>query len=144
MPIGQARFHVTLHAIGEYAELPPEAIAEIGEAVSAIEMPPFLNTFNCAMSFRHPERRPLVLRGDDGVTGLMMLQNQLVTALRRVGFARPNEPEFTPYLTLLRDKRLVREQAVEEISWMVHEMVLVRSLYGLSCHVPLARWKLPG
>lgn len=143
-PIGRERFHVTLHLIGQYAELLPEDIEEIIGAVSAIEMPPFRATLDCAMSFRHPHRRPLVLRGDDGVTGLLMLQNQLVSALCRVGFARPNEPEFTPHLTLLYDKRPVREQAVEEISWMVDEVVLVRSLQGLSCHVPLARWTLRG
>ncbi len=142
MPIGQARFHVTLHHIGEYADLLSEDIDEISEAVAAIEMPPFRAALDYAMSFRHPERLPLVLRGDDGVAGLTMLQNQLVAALERIGFARPRAPEFTPHLTLLYDKQRVREQAVEEISWTVNEVVLVRSLQRQSRHLPLARWKL--
>jgi 2'-5' RNA ligase len=107
-------------------------------------MPPFLVAFDRAMSFDSGEKNALVLRGDEGLSGLMMLQHDLVTALQEAGVVRRKGLQFTPHITLLYDKCRVREQAVEEIRWTVREIVLVQSLYGQSRHIPLARWPLGG
>jgi 2'-5' RNA ligase len=142
MPLGQKRFHTTLHPVGYYENLSPEDIDEIGAAVSTIKMPPFVASFDYAMSFTGKDERPLVLRGNDGVSGLTLLRDELVTVLQKIGFAHQKVPEFTPHITLLYDEHAVREQAVEEISWTVRDFVLVRSLYGQSQHNTLGRWPL--
>jgi RNA 2',3'-cyclic 3'-phosphodiesterase len=136
-------FHVTLHGIGDYAELPRDAVAAIGEAVSTVTMPPFAVAFNRVTNFGSENNRALVLVGDDGVDGLRMFQYELVTALREIGFARRTEPPYHPHITLLYyDEGEIADQEVEEIRWTVCEFVLVRSLYGQSRHLPLARWLL--
>jgi 2'-5' RNA ligase len=141
-PLEQRCFHVSLFGFGDLARLPREAFAAIHAAVESIGMPPFLVAFDRAMSFSGRKESPLVLLGGDGVAGLTMLQHELAAALRRTGFARRKPPKFTPHLTLLYDECRVREQAVEDISWTVRHIALVRSLYGQSRHLALARWQL--
>lgn len=141
-PHADRRFHVTLHGIGDHAELPRHALAAIGEAVSAVTMPPFAVAFDRAMSFGRGRKRPLVLVGEDGVSGLLIFRHQLLTALRKIGFARGTEPPYNPHVTLLYDEDQIADQTVEEIRWTVREFVLVRSLYGQGRHLPLARWPL--
>ena len=135
-------FHVTLHGVGDYAELPRDAVAAISEAVSAVTMPPFAVTFDRVTNFGRGRKRPVVLVGDDGVAGLRMFQHERVTALRKIGFARSKEPPYNPHVTLLYDEGEIADQSVEEIRWTVREFVLVRSLYGQGRHLPLVRWPL--
>jgi RNA 2',3'-cyclic 3'-phosphodiesterase len=128
--------HVTLHGIGDYAELPRDAVAAISEAVSAVTMPPFAIGFNWMKNFGRGRKRALVLVGDDGVVGLQMFQHELVTALRKIGFARRKEPPYHPHITLLYyGEGEIADQAVEEIRWTVREFVLVRSLYVQGRHL---------
>jgi 2'-5' RNA ligase len=135
-------FHVSLHRVGDYAELRRDVVAVIGEAVSAFTMPPFPVAFDRVTNFGRGYKRALALVGDEGVSGLLMLQHELVTALRRIGFARRKALPYHPHVTLVYHKGEIADQAVEEIRWTVREFVLVRSLYGQGRHVPLARWPL--
>ena len=94
---------------------------------------------------RNRGNRPLVLRGDDGVSGLIALRDRLVAATVDIPGSIPAaRREFTPHLTLLYDERDIREEPVEEISWMVTEFVLIRSLFGQGRHVVLGRRPLRG
>ena len=119
-------------------------LATIGEAVAAITMRRFLIAFDQVESFSGKPKRPLVLTGDEGATGIRMLRHDLVTALREIGFMDGKEPGFTPHMTILYDLSKVCRQVVEEIGWTATEFVLVRSLRGQSRHVPLGRWPLQG
>jgi 2'-5' RNA ligase len=47
-------------------------------------------------------------------------------------------------MTLLYDWRELGWRPIEEIRWMVREIVLVCSLHGRRRHVPLGRWPLSG
>ena len=135
-------FHVTLHGIGNYAELPRDAVAAIDDAASAIATPSFLVAFDRVRNFGGGRNRALVLVGDQGVAGLRMFQHELVTALQKIGFARRKEPTCEPHITLLHYEGGIADQAVEETRWTVREFVLVRSLHGQSRHLSLARWPL--
>jgi 2'-5' RNA ligase len=64
VPVGQERFHVTLHPVGHYADLSPKALTAIGKAAATVRMPPFVATFDRAMSFAGKRKLPLVLLGD--------------------------------------------------------------------------------
>jgi len=105
-------------------------------------MPPFAVAFNRVANFGRGPNRALVLVGDDGVAGLRRFRHELVTALRKIGFARGWEPSYEPHLTLLYHEGDIADEAVEDIRWTVREFVLVRSLYGQSRHLLMARWLL--
>jgi len=143
-PLADRRLHVSLCNIGDYARLTNEAAAAIDEAMATITMPPFLVAFNEAQSFSGGHKQPVVLVGDDGVAGLMLLQRELVAALDKTGIGRCKQRPYNPHVTLLYDERSIPDQPVAAISWVVREFVLVCSLQGQGRHVPLARWPLRG
>jgi 2'-5' RNA ligase len=130
--------HVTLCHVGDSVGLPPNVVDEVKERAARVTMPSFRVCFDRAESFRNGA---LVMRGDDGVIGLDVLQQRLSDAL-------DDEPRraraFTPHVTLLRDRHLVPEQRIEPIEWTVREIVLVHSLLGRTTHRHLARWPLTG
>ncbi len=141
--LATGRFHVTLHHLGDFVGLPQGVVAAACEAAASVAMPPFEVTFDRVMSFTRPSNRPFVLRGGDGLAALMPFQQALSTALNHAGLGGGKaNAHFTPHVTLLYDDRSVAEQAIEPITWTVHEFVLVRSLIGRSQHIPLARWPL--
>jgi 2'-5' RNA ligase len=138
-PLADRRLHVSLCNIGDYAGLTSEAAAAIDEA-----MAPFLVAFDEAKSFNGGHKQPVVLVGDDGVAGLMLLQHELVAALDKAGIGQRKRRPYNPHVTLLYDDRRIPDQPVEAISWIVREVVLVCSLHGQGRHIPLARWRLRG
>jgi 2'-5' RNA ligase len=87
-PLAEEQLHVSLCDLGPFGRLTRAALGEIEEAAANFAMPPFLVGFGWAESFGRANQRPVVLRGDDTLAGVMMLQNELVTALRRIGLAR--------------------------------------------------------
>jgi 2'-5' RNA ligase len=122
--------------------LPRDAIAAIGEAVSAVRCRPSRSRLiGWRISAVRPNRA-LVLVGDDSVAGLRRFRHALVTAPRKIGFARGWEPSYEPHLTRLYHEGDIADEAVEDIRWTVREFVLVRSLYGQSRHLLMARWSL--
>jgi 2'-5' RNA ligase len=140
-PLEEERIHTTLCSLGRYADLRPGAITAIGDALAIITMPPFLLGLNRVISFSHKGKHPLILHGDEGVAGVMMLRDELVTTMRKAGF--PIEAgSYTPHTTLLYDARSIDDRSIDEIRWMVREVVLVCSLYGRHQHVTLGRWPL--
>lgn len=142
-PLQTERFHVTLHHLGDYAGLRADIVSAAEEAASRVEAPPFDVTFDRAMTFAgRPNKRPFVLRGDEGLLSLCALQQQLGAALKKTILGRWAQGNFTPHVTLLYDDRLIAEQAIEPVSWTAREFVLVHSLIGQTRHIVLGRWPL--
>ncbi|SAL21744.1 2'-5' RNA ligase family protein [Caballeronia humi] len=144
-PAAPDRFHVTLHHLGAFAGVPEDLVAIACAAASKIMLPPVGVMFDRASSF--PGRRsksPFVLRAaPDAIdTGLLDLHAALVVELQATGLAIKSNTHYTPHVTLLYDEHHLPEQAVDPISWIAREFVLVRSLLGRSQYVPLARWPL--
>ena len=140
-PLDEHRLHVSLHGVGAYGQWSRNAFAAIDSIASTLTMRSFLVSFDRLLTFGSSGNRPLVLCGDDGVAGVMMLRNELIAGMRKVGFAAGTK-DYIPHVTLLYDRTFVDEQFIEEICWPVDEIVLVCSLHGRSRHTPLARWKL--
>jgi 2'-5' RNA ligase len=140
-PVSTGRLHATLHHVADYAEpLPQDIVAVACEAADTVRMPPFIVAFNSVESFRgRPGNQPLVMRGDDGVAGLMMLQQRPGSAMEKAGLGRCVR-HYTPHVTLLRGSRLVGDPDVRVTSWSVHEFVLVHSLLGRSSYRMLTRF----
>jgi 2'-5' RNA ligase len=88
-PILAERLHVSLHNIGDYAGLPRGIVAAGREAAAAVAMPSFDVAFDRVVSFGgRSGNQPLVLRGGDGVVGLLALHRRLGAALQKVGLWR--------------------------------------------------------
>jgi RNA 2',3'-cyclic 3'-phosphodiesterase len=144
-PFLATRFHVSLHHVGDYAGLPRGVVAASCEAAAAVAMPLFDVAFDRTVSFSgRSGNQPFVLRGGDGVAGLMVLRERLGGALQKVGLWRWVKPQYEPHVTLLYDDRCVAEQAVDAVSWRVREFVLVHSLRGQRRYAALGRWPLCG
>lgn len=142
-PLATDRFHVSLYHVGDYHGLSEDTVTAARKAASAVVMPCFTVAFNEAASFRgRPGNQPLVLRGDDGVVGLMLLQDTLATAMEKANLGH-RVPHYTPHVTLLYGDRFAAARGIgEPVRWSVHEFVLVHSLLGRSRYVALARFAL--
>lgn len=142
-PFALDRLHVTLCYLGMYADLPQDLIAVADAAVRAIRCEPFELALDRVLSFpRRDEKLPLVLCRDGDCGPLQALHGSLATAIARTGGFPPENHRFRPHVTLLYDRRKVAEQAVAPVSWVVHDFVLIRSLYGRTRHEVLARYPL--
>ena len=142
-PVLPRCLHISLLFVGYFGRLSQDMLSAFGEAAATIRMPPFRIALDRVLSFRHPQQRPLVLSGDEGVTGLVWLRDKLVAATTHIR-GTVGARNFTPHLTLLRDGQEVREEPVAAISWTATEFILIRSVYGEGRHIPLARWTLRG
>jgi 2'-5' RNA ligase len=139
------RLHATLHHLGDHAGLPPSLVSAAGTAAARVATPPFEITFDSASSFSgRAGNLPLVLRAGRGVRSLEALHAAIGTRMAAAGLARLVKPAFVPHVTLLYDDRSVAPRAIEPVTWIVREFVLVHSLLRRTEHRVLGRWELPG
>jgi RNA 2',3'-cyclic 3'-phosphodiesterase len=137
-PLVTDRFHVTVKGLGNYDGLPRSVVAKAIDAGAAVTSTPFEVAFDRVTSFAGSDA--LVLRGGDGVDGLVMFHHALGVAMRKSGLSAGSQ--FTPHITLLYDGRRIKEQFIDPIRWIVRDFVLVHSLRGRTMHIPLERWRL--
>lgn len=142
-PLGAARYHVTLHLLGDFVGLPHEVIGAALRVGAAVGAQCFGVQFDQLLSFRRRRDPPLVLTGrGDAVAGLHALHRALGQAMQACGLCSRGGTAFVPHLTLMYDRRSMPLQPVPPLRWRVDEFVLVRSLLGQSRHELLARWPL--
>ncbi|MDQ0463312.1 2'-5' RNA ligase [Caulobacter ginsengisoli] len=140
-PLAPERFHITISHLGDYVGVPESVVEPATTAAASLTAAPFEVTFDRAASFHgRSGNRPFVLRGGEGLAGVIAFQQQLGAAMVRSGL-RPDR-NFTPHVTLLYDDALVPETPVAPISWTAAELVLVHSLLGRTQHIALRRWPL--
>lgn len=143
-PLAPSCLHVCLHGLGGYNGVPSKLIDVASAAVSGVSAPPFEISFDRALSFYNKRAaRPFVLRATH-VGALKAFHRALGEAITRAGLGSWVARHFTPHMTLLYDRSLVEEHAIETLSWTVTEFVLVHSFVGQGRHVHLARWPLRG
>jgi len=86
-----SRFHVSLQNLGRYDELarPKVTAAKARDAAARVRASPFVIMFSRVESVSGGNgRHPLVLREDDGVAGLEMLNRSLGATMRMTGLGR--------------------------------------------------------
>jgi 2'-5' RNA ligase len=136
--------HVSLHGLGIHHDVPSRLIEAVSVAASSVIATPFEVSFDRALSFANRRAaKPFVLRATN-VAALHAFHRALGEAMTKAGLGRWVFNCFTPHMTLLYDRRLVDEHAIERVSWTVTEFVLVHSFVGQGRHVHLARWPLRG
>jgi RNA 2',3'-cyclic 3'-phosphodiesterase len=141
--ISRQRLHVSLLGVCKCHGLPDELIDAACRAAVSVAMPPFDVVFDRVMSFRNRQnKKPLVLLTCGDNTALAGLRKSLCEAMSAAGIGRRMSSQFVPNMTLLYDRRMVAEQAVEPVHLTVRDFALVHSLVRQSRHIELARWPL--
>jgi RNA 2',3'-cyclic 3'-phosphodiesterase len=143
--IERERLHVSLHAVGLF-DGPPNFIVERAiEAGAMVSTSPFPLVFDRVTSFdTNRDKRPVVLRPGYDLARLSALHDVLGKAMIRARIGRHVVSRFAPHMTLLYDRRVVRERSIKPIWMQVQDFVLVHSLVGQSRYIELARWPLRG
>ena len=137
--------HISLHGMGAHHGIPAALVDTVDAVVSSVVMPPFEVGFDRVLSFANKRAaRPFVLRSSCDIAALNAFHRALGEAMTRTRLGRWATWHFTPHMTLLYDRKIVGEHAVEAVVWTVTEFVLVHSFVGQGKHVHLARWPLRG
>lgn len=137
----QDRLHITLFHLGDFPGLPNDLVRKATAAAEAMTASPFEVTFDHATSFSgRPGNRPFILKGGEGLADLEAYRKALGLALTGRGVKTTSA--FTPHVTLLYDDPIIEPDPITPISWMVRELVLVRSLLGKGVHEHIGRWRL--
>jgi 2'-5' RNA ligase len=137
--------HITLAWVSDYqGELPPRVVRDCGDACAAaaaksVVFPIQLDQIGTYQG--KPGARPLVMKGSmDRSARLVEFRKTLMDQLALRGIRCKGSTKFDPHLTLSRGSLELAEDA-EAVGWLAGEVVLLRSLLGLSRYVPLGCWK---
>jgi RNA 2',3'-cyclic 3'-phosphodiesterase len=144
-PLAQSHLHVSLHGVGEYPGIPSGVVADACAAAATVSVEAFSISFDHAGSLATKRGLlPLVLRAEAPPAALFGLRLRLGDALARKGLPCGRARSFTPHMTLLYDLRHIETCAIEPVTWIVRELVLVHSRHGETRHIWLGRWPLSG
>ncbi|HVJ55714.1 MAG TPA: 2'-5' RNA ligase family protein [Aliidongia sp.] len=140
--VSPAVLHVTICPIGYFPELSEERIDAARKVAGRLMARSFEVTLDHVRTYPNGrEKLPLVAFADNGVPGAALFRHALVADLRRGGFMFPSRlPE--PHMTLFYDRRVVAEESIDPIHWMVRDFVLVHSIQREGRHEILGRWPL--
>jgi 2'-5' RNA ligase len=134
--------HMTMIHIGDFIGLPRGVLSAATEAMTAVRAQAFDVVLDRTLSFLgQPGVLPFVLLAEPAEP-LMAFQKALCAALAKAGVRHKSGAQFTPHVTLLRDRISVTEQPIEPTRWTAREFVLAHSLLGRAQHIPLGRWSL--
>jgi 2'-5' RNA ligase len=135
-------FHVSMHNLGSYIEVPDWLISKARQVAASVVAPPFELAFDHIASFSgKPDNRPLVLYATEGNAAVKAFQQTLGRELKSAQLIGKIDGSYTPHLTLLYDKP-VAPQPVEPMRWIVREFFLVCNPQDGSGYELLGSWPL--
>lgn len=140
--VNPARYHATLHFLGDHASLRRDVVDAAVVAANKLRVAPFEWVLREVASF-HGRQPPCVLRGPEVPEPLQRLWQELGRALVLGGQGRHVERGFTPHVTLAYSfGTLLQAAPIEPLAWRVGEVALVHSVVGRSGYQVLANWPL--
>jgi len=130
-PQHASRLHVTVHHLGDYAELRPEIIDAAWLAIERIQTARWSMVLDRITGFAgQPRNHPIVLHcaSKDAHT----LWRETRELFEDAGFSRWLAQSYTPHLTLFHGDRPPPPVPVpiRPIMWPVREVVLVQGVHG--------------
>jgi 2'-5' RNA ligase len=134
------RYHMTLHFLGTYPELPAQLVGAACEAAGRVRQAAFDLVLDRAGHFP----RGIGWLGCAGEGPLRTLWQELQLELEQSGVGMRGHATFKPHVTVLRDAHgVLPAEGIAPLAWPVREFVLIDSvLDGRSEHRPLGRWTL--
>ena len=139
--INPARFHMTLHYLGSFSELPEDLVARACQGAGEVRMPEFDLVLDRAGHFAQGVGW---LGSAETDIRLQQLWEDLRAALTRVHVRIQGHAAFKPHITVVRDaRRGLPVDPVEPIVWPVRDFALIDSQLGAhNEHVVVQRWPL--
>ncbi len=140
--VSPAVLHVTICPIGYLPDLSDERIDAACKVAGSLVTEPFEIILDRVRTYPNgQEKLPFVAFAGNGVPRAGLFRHALIADLRRGGFVFHRKlPE--PHMTLFYDRRIVAEEPIDPIRWIVRDFVLVHSIYGEGRHVLLGQWPL--
>jgi 2'-5' RNA ligase len=138
--VSAARRHITLADLS-MSDAPEDYRIQLAHWVMAT-VPPF--AFRVVFDQLVASARNTLLKASQPLVGALEAQGHVLDMLRHYGLDLPDKAAPVPHVTLgysHRDSGGV--QPIDGISWLVDELVLVRSWQGRTWHEELGRWTLP-
>ena len=138
--ISSACRHITLADLTAIDAPQDHVAAMIGWIMAT--MPPF--AFRVLFDQIVTSARHRLLKASEPLAGALECQAHVLETARHYGLDLPAKAAPVPHITLgygHREGTGVRP--IDGISWLVDELVLVRSWPGRSWHEELGRWRLP-
>jgi RNA 2',3'-cyclic 3'-phosphodiesterase len=146
VPMPPDRMHITLQALGRYAQRVPVSVLQMMKRAAAmLDQPPFQTSLDLLQS-RSSEGSwgtvELAGRGH-GVQSLRQFHQHLVEAQQQAGFPEDMiRKSFHPHITLDYKHVPVTRRVVKPFSWHVTEFCLVVSHFGEGRHEIISSWQL--
>lgn len=140
-PRPAGRFHITLQSFDHSPRAMQRSVqvAQIIASKSVQGISPFEVRFDRVKSFANKKSNfPCVLTDHGGNEPLRTFAAKLQHE------AGSKDTRYTPHVTLLYDDQLVEEEAVDPVSWMVKEIVLLKAVMKSKTFDELGRWSLQG
>jgi 2'-5' RNA ligase len=141
IPFRPWRLHLSLERFKDCVGVPADILRQANAIASMIRVPEFRIRLNrvTTLGFPGKPKRPIVLAATEEIPELTSLMRMLVTRIRGISTA----PVFTPHMTLLYDKRIIDDIAVEAVTWTAREFVLIHNVLGTGQRYEiLGRWPL--
>ena len=139
-------WHISLAGIMAADSIPDSLFEQAGELARAVTMPAFDVAFDRVTTFgagKGGGPQPIVLLGQDGVTGVRLLQQQIVDAL--LGGKEPRSARtFEPHMTLAYSRTTVVEKLIKPVRWRATSLILIQSFVGQTRYSVRGRWPLRG
>jgi RNA 2',3'-cyclic 3'-phosphodiesterase len=140
--VSPARYHATLHFLGDHALLRQDVVDAAMAAATELRMAPFEWVLHEAASFRG-RQPPCILRSSSVPEPLQQLWQDLRRALVLAGQGRHVALSFTPHVTIAYSHAVLLDVTpVEPVAWRVERVALVHSVVGQQDYQVLAEWSL--
>ena len=140
--IRPARYHTTLHFLGDHPSLREDIVAAAIAAADKVRAEPFEWVLDSTSGF-HGREPPCVLRCTQTPPALQALWQALREALLRAGLGSHLSRSFTPHVTFAYNRGAVpQSMAVEPIHWQVADFALLHSIVGGGDYQVLGTWRL--
>jgi 2'-5' RNA ligase len=138
--ISSARLHSTIVALDKAGVDQAHIIALIGWIMAT--SPPF--AFHLLFDQIVTSARQTLLKASEPLLGALECQAHILETVRHYGLDLSRKALPVPHITLGYGHGEMRGvRPIDGISWLVDELVLVRSWHGRSWHEELGRWRLP-
>jgi 2'-5' RNA ligase len=139
--IRPARYHATLHFLGDHAVLREDIVRAAISAGGKVRGQPFELTLDSVSAF-HGREPPCVLRCTHVPDALQTLWNHLRQALLLGGLGQHLTRQFTPHVTFAYSRGAVPSTTpIEPIRWPVEGFCLLHSVIGGGDYRLLDSWR---
>jgi 2'-5' RNA ligase len=141
-PVTDDCMHLSIQSLGRYEHIAEGLIKRAMLIGSRVEAPAFPATFDRLQGFNGNYGRVIVLTSSRPADGFITLRKAVLAEMQLAGMEVPASLDFSPHVSLAYQRTRIPTIPVKSVTWVVHEIVLVRSFIGRGKHICLGRWPL--